>query len=159
MQYSPNNKTKIQPVQFSFTLYDLEGNGKITKDDIAGIVTTIYDSIGKNVSVPHNGKKKINVKLTVSSENPKPIQQDTTFRKKYYINAQLSDEENDSEPNSNSDQLEQSNIKQNILKNSVTPLINQNQEEKIDKSLISAKRNVKKKNPNRKDKLKSNRVC
>lgn len=59
-----------QPVQFSFTLYDLDGShGKLTKDDIAGIVSTIYESIGNTtVVVPHYGKKTINVKLTVSSE-------------------------------------------------------------------------------------------
>lgn len=59
---------KPQPLQFSFTLYDLDGHGKITKDDIAGIVSTIYDSIGKSVVVPHYGKKTINVKLTVSPD-------------------------------------------------------------------------------------------
>lgn len=55
-------------------LYDLDGNGRITKDDIAGIVSTIYDSIGKTVVVPHYGKKTINVKLTVSPDS-KIIQQ------------------------------------------------------------------------------------
>lgn len=59
---------KPQPIQFSFTLYDLDGHGKITKDDIASIVSTIYDSIGKTVVVPHYGKKTINVKLTVSPD-------------------------------------------------------------------------------------------
>lgn len=68
---------KPQPIQFSFTLYDLDGHGKITKDDIAGIVSTIYDSIGKTVVVPHYGKKTINVKLTVSpdSKNQQQLQQ------------------------------------------------------------------------------------
>lgn len=58
-----------QPLQFSFTLYDLDGHGKITKDDIAGIVSTIYDSIGKTVVVPHYGKKTINVRLTMSPDS------------------------------------------------------------------------------------------
>lgn len=56
------------PIQFSFTLYDVDGCGKITKDDIAGIVSTIYENIGNSVVVPHYGKKTINVKLTVSSD-------------------------------------------------------------------------------------------
>jgi hypothetical protein len=63
-----DSSKKPQPLQFSFTLYDLDGHGKITKDDIAGIVSTIYDSIGKTVVVPHYGKKTINVKLTVSPD-------------------------------------------------------------------------------------------
>lgn len=58
-----------QPVQFSFTLYDLDGHGKITKDDIAGIVSTIYESLGKSVVVPHYGSKTINVRLTVSPDS------------------------------------------------------------------------------------------
>ncbi|GAB0095944.1 Protein naked cuticle [Sergentomyia squamirostris] len=57
-----------QPVQFSFTLYDLDGHGKITKDDIAGIVSTIYESLGKSIVVPHYGSKTINVRLTVSPD-------------------------------------------------------------------------------------------
>nr|XP_017107585.1 protein naked cuticle isoform X4 [Drosophila bipectinata] len=58
-----------QPLQFSFTFYDLDGHhGKITKDDIVGIVYTIYESIGKSVVVPHCGSKTINVRLTVSPE-------------------------------------------------------------------------------------------
>ncbi|XP_061396252.1 protein naked cuticle [Musca vetustissima] len=59
-----------QPLQFSFTFYDLDGHhGKITKDDIVGIVYTIYESIGKSVVVPHSGSKTINVRLTVSPED------------------------------------------------------------------------------------------
>ncbi|KAL5283117.1 NKD1 family protein [Megaselia abdita] len=58
------------PLQFSFTFYDLDGHhGKITKDGIAGIVYTIYESIGKSVTVPCNGSKTINVRLTISPEN------------------------------------------------------------------------------------------
>ncbi|XP_065081081.1 protein naked cuticle homolog [Ochlerotatus camptorhynchus] len=65
---------KPQPLQFSFTLYDLDGHGKITKDDIAGIVSTIYESIGKSVVVPHYGSKTINVRLTVSPDGKtKPV--------------------------------------------------------------------------------------
>lgn len=37
--------------------------------DIAGIVYTIYESIGKSVVVPHCGSKTINVRLTVSPDS------------------------------------------------------------------------------------------
>ncbi|KOB71858.1 Naked cuticle [Operophtera brumata] len=63
--------SKQQPFQFSFTLYDLDGHGRMTKDDIAGIVSTIYESIGKSVTVPHYGSKTIQVRLTVVPEDGK----------------------------------------------------------------------------------------
>lgn len=121
-----------QPIQFSFTLYDLDGHGKITKDDIASIVSTIYDSIGKTVYVPHYGKKTINVKLTVSPDvknqelnptnnissnnnskknneprvcttaNKKSL---TSSRRRYKARALLSDEENDEGSESDSENI------------------------------------------------------
>lgn len=64
----------MPPLQFSFTFYDLEGHhGKITKDDIVGIVYTIYESLGKSVVVPHCGSRTINVRLTVSPEGRNTI--------------------------------------------------------------------------------------
>ena len=60
---------KTQPTNFTFTLYDLDGHGIITKEDIASIVSTIYDSIGKNIVAPLYGKKVINVKLTMSPQD------------------------------------------------------------------------------------------
>lgn len=66
--------------EFSFTLYDLDGHGKITKDDIAGLVTTIYDTLGNSIQVPPCGSKTIKVKLTVTpdqragSQSPSPPQ-------------------------------------------------------------------------------------
>ncbi|KAF4522272.1 hypothetical protein B566_EDAN011968 [Ephemera danica] len=55
--------------EFSFTLYDLDGHGKITKDDIAGLVTTIYETLGATIQVPHTGSKTIRVRLTVAPES------------------------------------------------------------------------------------------
>jgi hypothetical protein len=112
---------KPQPIQFSFTLYDLDGHGKITKDDIAGIVSTIYDSLGKRVVVPHYGKKTINVKLTVSPDGKhQQLQPSTnehihhsraskklqlTPRRRYRPRALLSDDEDDDASESASDNL------------------------------------------------------
>ncbi|KAL3289488.1 hypothetical protein HHI36_022909 [Cryptolaemus montrouzieri] len=64
--------------EFSFTLYDFDGHGKITKDDIAGLVTTIYEAIGSSVKVPHCGSKTIKVKLTVSPEERNNTSQKNT---------------------------------------------------------------------------------
>lgn len=90
-----------QPVQFSFTLYGpLDGHGKISKDDIAGIVSTIYESIGNNVTVSNYGKKTINVKLTVAPDaksNDLLNANRRSFRSRYGVKASLSEEENDSE--------------------------------------------------------------
>lgn len=111
---------KPQPIQFSFTLYDLDGHGKITKDDIAGIVSTIYDSIGKTVVVPHYGKKTINVKLTVSPDAKQQQLPSTNEhihhsraskklqlapRRRYRPRALLSDDEDDDASESTSDNL------------------------------------------------------
>lgn len=115
-----DSSKKPQPIQFSFTLYDLDGHGKITKDDIAGIVSTIYDSIGKTVVVPHYGKKTINVKLTVSPDAKHQQQASTnehihqnraskklqlTPRRRYRPRALLSDDEDDDASESTSDNL------------------------------------------------------
>lgn len=41
--------------------------------DIAGLVTTIYEAIGSSVKVPHYGSKTIRVKLTVSPDQRKHV--------------------------------------------------------------------------------------
>nr|CAD7576217.1 unnamed protein product [Timema californicum] len=64
--------------EFSFTLYDFDGHGKITKDDIAGLVTTIYETVGSSIKVPHYGSKTIKVKLTVSPDQRKKDQGEDT---------------------------------------------------------------------------------
>ncbi|XP_014239607.1 GATA zinc finger domain-containing protein 10-like [Cimex lectularius] len=61
---TPVGKDRLQ--EFSFTLYDFDGHGKVTKDDIAGLVTTIYETLGSSLKVPHYGSKTIKVKLTVT---------------------------------------------------------------------------------------------
>ncbi|RZC39492.1 uncharacterized protein BDFB_000236, partial [Asbolus verrucosus] len=68
-----DNKSGQERQEFSFTLYDFDGHGKITKDDIAGLVTTIYEALGSSVKVPHYGSKTIKVKLTVSPDQRKHV--------------------------------------------------------------------------------------
>ncbi|XP_043198199.1 protein naked cuticle homolog 2-like isoform X2 [Amphibalanus amphitrite] len=58
--------------EFSFTLYDLDGQGCVTQDDIAGLVRTIYELVGSSMDVPAGGGKTINVRLTVTPEPPPP---------------------------------------------------------------------------------------
>ncbi|KAK7578052.1 hypothetical protein V9T40_010257 [Parthenolecanium corni] len=63
-----SNNTGGQRQEFAFTLYDLDGHGKITEADIASLVKTIYETLGQSITVPHYGSKTIKVKLTVSPE-------------------------------------------------------------------------------------------
>lgn len=120
-----------QPLQFSFTFYDLDGHhhGKITKDvsriqsnenqersdrekliefspfkqDIAGLVYTIYESIGKSVVVPHCGSKTINVRLTVSpdakSKTKKPTAGIASRKQRYKPRKLLQSDEEDCSEN------------------------------------------------------------
>lgn len=53
---------------YLFLLYYLQ--------DISGIVSTIYESFGKNVTVPHYGSKTIQVRLTVSPDQRKEVEED-----------------------------------------------------------------------------------
>ncbi|KAK4871519.1 hypothetical protein RN001_015643 [Aquatica leii] len=72
VEEAPSQRLKDKQ-EFSFTLYDFDGHGKITKDDIAGLVTTIYEALGSSVKVPHCGSKTIKVKLTVSPDQRKHV--------------------------------------------------------------------------------------
>lgn len=45
----------------------------ICLQDIAGLVTTIYEALGSSVKVPHYGSKTIKVKLTVSPDQRKHV--------------------------------------------------------------------------------------
>lgn len=54
------------------TIFDINRHNKLFVShfqDIAGIVSTIYESIGKSVTVPHYGSKTIQVRLTVVPED------------------------------------------------------------------------------------------
>ncbi|XP_075532421.1 uncharacterized protein LOC142565769 isoform X2 [Dermacentor variabilis] len=60
--------------EFSFTLYDFNGHGKVTKDDIASLVRSIYDALGKK-SLPKSGSRTIKVRLAIGpDEDSCPVQ-------------------------------------------------------------------------------------
>ncbi|KAG7161341.1 naked cuticle-like [Homarus americanus] len=79
--------------EFSFTLYDFDGHGKVTKDDIAGLVRTIYEAVGSSLSLPPSGSRTIRVKLTVAPENCRGRQQD--FHHQETCEGKKGDEEGD----------------------------------------------------------------
>ncbi|XP_045105601.1 protein naked cuticle homolog 1-like [Portunus trituberculatus] len=68
----------LERQEYSFTLYDFDGHGKVTKDDIAGLVRTIYEAVGSSLSLPPSGSRTIKVKLTVAPEGSRgrPQQED-----------------------------------------------------------------------------------
>ncbi|GAB6021052.1 hypothetical protein CHUAL_003687 [Chamberlinius hualienensis] len=55
-----------QKREFVFTLYDLDGNGHITKDDITGLVRSMYEALGSSLKLPPSGSRTIRVRLTMS---------------------------------------------------------------------------------------------
>ncbi|KAL1434191.1 hypothetical protein MTO96_011836 [Rhipicephalus appendiculatus] len=54
--------------EFSFTLYDFNGHGKVTKDDIASLVRSIYDALGKK-SLPKSGSRTIKMNRLLVAEH------------------------------------------------------------------------------------------
>ncbi|XP_064466365.1 protein naked cuticle homolog 2-like isoform X2 [Ornithodoros turicata] len=54
--------------EFCFTLYDFNGHGKVTKDDVVGLVRSIYDALGKK-SLPKSGSRTIKVRLAISPDD------------------------------------------------------------------------------------------
>lgn len=60
----------LEKQEFSFTLYDFNGHGKVTKDDVAGLVRSIYEALGRSVKLPPSGSRTIKVHLAVSPDSP-----------------------------------------------------------------------------------------
>ncbi|KAK3704038.1 hypothetical protein QZH41_017968 [Actinostola sp. cb2023] len=61
--------------EWSYTLYDFEGKGHVTRDDLKNLVKSIYEVIGKSVSQsknhPKDPLKKLKIRLSVSKERGK----------------------------------------------------------------------------------------
>ncbi|XP_052816645.1 protein naked cuticle homolog 1-like isoform X2 [Mya arenaria] len=54
--------------EWSFTLYDFDGHGKITKEDLVGLLKALYDAIGSSIKIPNNGTKTLKLRLSVGQE-------------------------------------------------------------------------------------------
>ncbi|XP_053402865.1 protein naked cuticle homolog 2-like [Mercenaria mercenaria] len=55
--------------EWSFTLYDFDGHGKITKEDLVGLLKALYDAIGSSIKIPNNGTKTLKLRLSVGQES------------------------------------------------------------------------------------------
>ncbi|XP_050396424.1 protein naked cuticle homolog 1 isoform X2 [Patella vulgata] len=61
--------TESSKQEWSFTLYDFDGHGKITKEDLASLLKALYDAVGSSIKLPHNGTKTLKLRLTVGQDN------------------------------------------------------------------------------------------
>ncbi|XP_064610738.1 protein naked cuticle homolog 1-like isoform X2 [Liolophura sinensis] len=55
--------------EWSFTLYDFDGQGKITKEDLASLLKALYDAVGSSIKLPSSGTKSLKLRLTVGPDN------------------------------------------------------------------------------------------
>ncbi|XP_061429180.1 protein naked cuticle homolog 2 isoform X3 [Lethenteron reissneri] len=58
--------------EWTFTLYDFDNSGKVTREDISSLMHTIYEVVGTSVNHSTGNSKTLRVKLTVT---PDPGQQ------------------------------------------------------------------------------------
>ncbi|XP_064640770.1 protein naked cuticle homolog 2-like [Lineus longissimus] len=56
--------------EWSFTLYDFDGRGKITKEDLASLMRSLYDAVGSSIRLP-TGTKTLRLRLTVAPDTTK----------------------------------------------------------------------------------------
>ncbi|XP_039618811.1 protein naked cuticle homolog 1 [Polypterus senegalus] len=54
--------------EWTFTLYDFDNNGKVTREDITSLLHTIYEVVGASVNHSPHTSKTLQVKLTVSPD-------------------------------------------------------------------------------------------
>uniref|UniRef100_A0A2K5QE62 Protein naked cuticle homolog n=1 Tax=Cebus imitator TaxID=2715852 RepID=A0A2K5QE62_CEBIM len=54
--------------EWTFTLYDFDNSGKVTREDMSSLMHTIYEVVGASVNHSSGGSKTLRVKLTVSPE-------------------------------------------------------------------------------------------
>uniref|UniRef100_A0A8C4QM34 Protein naked cuticle homolog n=1 Tax=Eptatretus burgeri TaxID=7764 RepID=A0A8C4QM34_EPTBU len=55
--------------EWTFTLYDFDNSGKITREDIGSLMSTIYEVVDTSVNNNTNNSKTLKVKLTVTPDS------------------------------------------------------------------------------------------
>ncbi|XP_073933880.1 protein naked cuticle homolog 2 isoform X3 [Castor canadensis] len=56
--------------EWTFTLYDFDNSGKVTREDMSSLMHTIYEVVDASVNHASGSSKTLRVKLTVSPEPP-----------------------------------------------------------------------------------------
>ncbi|XP_031570647.1 protein naked cuticle homolog 2-like isoform X2 [Actinia tenebrosa] len=81
--------------EWSYTLYDFEGKGQVTRDDLKNLVKSIYEVLGKSVAQsknqPKDPLKKLKVRLSVSKERGKNGNGEPSTCHEYVISAVTQD--------------------------------------------------------------------
>ncbi|GFS23054.1 naked cuticle protein [Elysia marginata] len=54
--------------EWSFTLYDFDGHGRITKEDLSSLLKALYDAVGSSIKLPPNGAKTLKLRLSVGQD-------------------------------------------------------------------------------------------
>ncbi|CAE1320865.1 NKD [Acanthosepion pharaonis] len=54
---------------WSFTLYDFDGKGKITKEELGNLFQALYDAVGSSIRLPLNGTKKLKLRLSIGHDH------------------------------------------------------------------------------------------
>lgn len=65
VQFESTEKNKQE---WSFTLYDFDGQGKVTKEDLSSLLKALYDAVGSSIKIPSNGTKTLKLRLTVGPD-------------------------------------------------------------------------------------------
>uniref|UniRef100_G3TVD3 Protein naked cuticle homolog n=1 Tax=Loxodonta africana TaxID=9785 RepID=G3TVD3_LOXAF len=56
--------------EWTFTLYDFNNSGKVTREDMSSLMHTIYEVVDASVNHSSGSSKTLRVKLTFSPEPP-----------------------------------------------------------------------------------------
>ncbi|CAG5116806.1 unnamed protein product, partial [Candidula unifasciata] len=60
--------------EWSVTLYDFDGRGKITKEDLSSLLKALYDAVGSSIRLPPNGAKTLKLRLSVGQDTASQLQ-------------------------------------------------------------------------------------
>ncbi|KAJ6665983.1 hypothetical protein lerEdw1_000887 [Lerista edwardsae] len=85
--------------EWTFTLYDFDNNGRVTREDITSLLHTIYEVVDASVNHSPSSSKTLRVKLTVAPDGSQKkksillnhVDQDgmTSFRRKSVLSTEV----------------------------------------------------------------------
>ncbi|XP_012943497.1 protein naked cuticle homolog 1 isoform X2 [Aplysia californica] len=54
--------------EWFFTLYNFDGHGRITKEDLSSLLKALYDAVGSSIKLPPHGARTLKLRLSVGQE-------------------------------------------------------------------------------------------